>query len=169
MAMSAATTPRRSAPLPGALDGLEACLVATVPPIMRHLLAHARRRPGWAELTYQQYNVMRMIERDGPISQAEIARGLLVSAPVITRLAAFLVDAGLAERRDDPRDRRAVRLALTRRGRRRVQTMRRELVEAAGELLAPIPAERRMGLAQALEELQVLLPGRGTLEPAEGV
>jgi DNA-binding MarR family transcriptional regulator len=150
---------RHPAPLPGALDGLEACLVATVPPIMRHLLAHARRRPAWAELTYQQYNVMRMIDRDGPIAQAEIARGLLVSAPVITRLAAALVDAGLVERRDDPHDRRSVRLALTRRGKRRVRAMRRELLEAATELLLPIPADRRGDLARALEELQLLLPG----------
>lgn len=176
MAAGTASSRRLSA-LPGALDGLEACLVATVPPIMRHLLAHARQRPGWAELTYQQYNVMRMIDRDGPLAQADIARGLLVSAPVITRLAAALVDAGLVERRDDPHDRRTVRLALTRRGRRRVRAMRRELLEAALELLAPIPDERRQGLAQALEELQLLLPGHalatngtlnGSVQPASG-
>jgi DNA-binding MarR family transcriptional regulator len=155
-------SPRPSAPQPGALEGLEASLVATIPPVMRHLLAHARKRPAWAELTYSQYNVLRIIDRDGPTAQAEIARGLMVSAPVVTRIASALADAGLVERRNDPRDRRTVRLALTPRGRRRVRAMRQELLDAAGELLAPLPDARRAALAKALQELQVLFPGRGT-------
>jgi hypothetical protein len=36
--------------------------------------------------------------------------------------------------------------------------MRRDLLEAAHDLLAPIPEERRAGVGAALEELQVLLP-----------
>jgi DNA-binding MarR family transcriptional regulator len=154
-------SPRRST-APDGLEGLEASLVATIPPVMRHLLAHARRRPAWAELTYSQYNVLRIIDRDGPTAQAEIARGLMVSAPVVTRIASALADAGLVERRGDPHDRRTVRLALTPRGRRRVRSMRQELLDAAGELLAPLPEARRAALAKALAELQVLFPGRGS-------
>ncbi len=148
---------------PGALDGLEAWLVATIPPVMRHLLAHARKRPAWQELTYQQYNVLRIVDGEGPTAQGEIARRLMVSAPVITRQAAALVDAGLVERRPDAADRRSVRLALTPRGRRRVRAMRRELLAAAGELLAPLPEDQRQNLGAALEQLRVLLPGRGRI------
>lgn len=148
-------------------DGLEAWLIATVPPVMRHLLAHARRRPSWAEMTYQQYNVLRIIDGEGPTAQGEIARRLLVSAPVITRQAAALVDAGLATRESDPTDRRSVKLALTTRGRRRVRAMRRELLAAAGELLAPLPQDQRDGLAHALEHLRVLLPVRTTPEASD--
>jgi len=165
--MSISTRPSAaSGQPPGALDGLEAWLVATIPPVMRHLLAHARRRPAWQELTYQQYNVLRIIDGEGPTAQGEIARRLMVSAPVITRQAAALVEAGLVERRDDPADRRSVRLALTTRGRRRVRAMRRELLAAASELLAPLPDDQRENLAAALEQLRVLLPGRGRV--AEG-
>lgn len=143
----------------GANDGLEAWLVATIPPLMRHLLAHARRRPSWGEMTtYQQYNVLRIIDGEGPMAQGEIARRLLVSAPVVTRQATALADAGLVERRPDVADRRSIRLALTAKGRRRVRAMRRELLEAAGELLAPLPEAQRAGLATALEQLRVLLP-----------
>src|SRR5512135_1449591 len=160
--MSLSTRPSSSsAPPSGALDGLEAWLVATVPAVMRHLLAHARRRPAWAELTYQQYNVLRIIDGEGPTAQGEIARRLVVSAPVITRQAAALVEAGLVERRSDPDDRRAVLLALTTRGKRRVRAMRSELLAAAGELLAPLPDDQRATLATALEQLRVLLPGHG--------
>jgi DNA-binding MarR family transcriptional regulator len=125
---------------------------------MRHLVAHARRRQAWSELTYQQYNVLRMVDTMGPQGQAEVARRLMVTAPVVTRLAAALVDAGLLERRADPKDARAVVLAATAKGRRRARAMRRDLLEAARELLEPIPAERRPALESALEELQILLP-----------
>jgi len=128
---------------------------------MRHLLAHARRRATWKRLTYQQYNVLRIIHAEGPIPQAEIARRLLVSAPVVTRLAGSLVEAGLVEKGDDPNDRRSVRLILTRSGRRRALAMRRDLLAAATELIEPLPEDRRASVAAALDELQVLLPGRG--------
>jgi DNA-binding MarR family transcriptional regulator len=125
---------------------------------MRHLVAHARRRRAWTDMTYQQYNVLRLIDTTGPQPQAEVARHLVVTAPVVTRLASALAEAGLVERQADPNDRRAVILVLTETGRRRARRMRRDLLTAARELLEPLPAERRASVAAALEELQVLLP-----------
>jgi DNA-binding MarR family transcriptional regulator len=159
-AMSATGDPRPQRSDAGA-DELETRLIATIPRLMRHLLAHARRRATWKRLTYQQYNVLRIIHAEGPIPQAEIARRLLVSAPVVTRLAGSLVEAGLVEKGDDPNDRRSVRLILTRSGRRRALAMRRDLLAAATELIEPLPEDRRASVAAALDELQVLLPGRG--------
>jgi DNA-binding MarR family transcriptional regulator len=150
--------PERSAANPP--DALEARLIATIPLVFRHMLAHARRRPAWQELTYQQYNVMRIIQADGAQPQAEIARRLMVSAPVVTRLASALVEAGLVERGTDPADKRTVRLALTADGRRRVTAMRRDLLAAAAELIEPLPESSRRAVANALDELQVLLPDR---------
>ena len=110
-------------------------------------------------MTYQQYNVMRLIDTSGPQPQAEVARHLVVTAPVVTRLAAALADAGLVERQADPKDKRAVILALTEIGQRRARAMRRDLLAAARELLEPLPEDRRAAIAGALEELKVLLPG----------
>jgi DNA-binding MarR family transcriptional regulator len=141
-------------------DDLESRLIATIPQVLRHLLAHARRRRAWKELTFQQYNVLRIIHTAGPVPQAEIARQLLVTAPVVTRLAGSLVEAGLVERGHDPNDRRAVRLQLTTRGRRQVAAMRRDLLRAARELIEPLPDDRRAAVTAALDELQVLLPAR---------
>ena len=143
-------------------DDLEARLVATIAPVFRHLLSHARRRPAWKSLTFQQYNVLRIIDGEEAMPQAEIARRLLVSAPVVTRLAATLVESGYVQRGTDPADRRTVRLSLTLKGRRKVRAMRRDLLAAATELLAPLPGPRRAALGRALEELQVLLPNRKT-------
>jgi DNA-binding MarR family transcriptional regulator len=151
---------RRAPGPPGkATEGLEGSLIGTVAHVFRHLLAHARRHRAWQSgLTYQQYNVLRIIDTEGPSPPAEVARRLMVSAPVVTRLAATLVEARLLERRPDPKDRRAVRLALTPLGRRRSRAMRRDLLAAARELLEPLPEERRASVAAALDELQVLLP-----------
>jgi DNA-binding MarR family transcriptional regulator len=124
---------------------------------MRHLVAHARRRKAWSELTYQQYNVLRMIDTMGPQPQAEVARRLMVTAPVVTRLASTLADARLVERQSDPADRRTVLLALTPTGRRRARAMRRDLLAAAHELLEPIPKAKRAAVAAALELLQTTL------------
>jgi DNA-binding MarR family transcriptional regulator len=99
-----------------------------------------------------------MIDTMGPQPQAEVARRLMVTAPVVTRLASTLSEAGLIERGTDPNDRRAVLLQLTPTGRRRARAMRRDLLQAASELLEPIPAARRKAVAAALEELQVLVP-----------
>jgi DNA-binding MarR family transcriptional regulator len=158
MMSTSSSQARRGATAKDDASSLEATLIATVAPVMRHLVAHARRRQTWSELTYQQYNVLRMIDTMGPQGQAEVARRLMVTAPVVTRLAATLVDAGLVERGTDPKDARAVVLALTPKGRRRARAMRRDLLEAARELLEPIPEERRPALESALEELQILLP-----------
>lgn len=147
----------------GTTDELETRLIATVPLVMRHLLAHARRRRAWKRLTYQQFNVLRIIHGEDGLPQAEIARRLLVSAPVVTRLASGLAEAGLVERRRDPADKRTVLLALTPAGRRQATAMRRDLLAAARELIEPLPAGRRAAVARALDELQVLLPNRPTL------
>jgi len=159
--MSATATAHRGAQRTSQREAdLEARLVGTIIPVLRHLLAHARRRPAWKRLTFQQYNVLRIIHGGGPMGPAEIARRLLVSPPVVTRLAAGLVDAGLVARERDPVDRRAVLLSLTAAGRRRAAAMRRDLLAAAAELIEPLPEERRAAVASALEELQVLLPER---------
>src|SRR2546427_630211 len=82
-----------------------------------------------------------------------VMAGRLVSGPA---------GAGLGERPGGPARRRTGRLALPPRGRRRGRSMGQELVDAAGELLAPLPEARRAALGKALAELQVLFPGRGS-------
>lgn len=159
--------PARTEPGAGDFSGLETSLIATIGPVFRHLMAHARRRPTWKSLTYQQYNVMRIADTNGPTAQADIARRLLVSAPVVTRLASALVDGDLIERRGDPNDRRSVLLALTPKGRRRVRAMRHDLLKAAHELIEPLAEERRASVSSALDELTVLLPSRSQSSKTE--
>ena len=107
--------------------------------------------------------MLRIIHGAGALPPGEIARRLLVTAPVVTRLASGLVVAGLVERQPDQTDKRTVLLSLTPAGRRQATAMRRDLLAAARELIEPLPAKRRAAVARALDELQVLLPNRPTL------
>jgi DNA-binding MarR family transcriptional regulator len=140
-------------------EALEVALASTVPLVLRHLLSHARRRPAWTDMTHQQYSLLREVGHR-PATQTEIARRLMVTPPVVTRQASTLVEAGLLERHEDPADRRTVVLALTPAGRRRAERMERDLIEAAHELLEPLPAAQRQAVADALEQLQLLVPQR---------
>lgn len=145
--------------MPG--DRLEESLVVTVPAVMRLLLTHARPKKAWRQLTYQQYNVLYLAAEES-LGQAAIARRLGVSAPVVNRLVTILADAGLLDRHRSTADRRVVRLGLTSKGRRQVAAMRRELLEAAREILEPVATADRTMLAGALRQLDVLLPDDGS-------
>lgn len=70
------------------------------------------------DVTPQQYNVLRILRGTGPDGKPsqQIAGDMISKVPDITRLVDRLASAGLAERRDDSRDRRVVRVAITEAG-----------------------------------------------------
>jgi DNA-binding MarR family transcriptional regulator len=68
-------------------------------------------------LTPVQFAALReLYGRDG-LSLGEIARGLNTDAPTMSGVVDALVNAGYVERREDPQDRRRLRLFLTERAR----------------------------------------------------
>jgi DNA-binding MarR family transcriptional regulator len=83
--------------------------------------------PAFAKLnvTPQQWAVLSVLESaEAPLSLAEIAREMLVSKQNMTGMATRLEQLGLIERAGDPRDLRASRISLTRRGRSAVEKLR---------------------------------------------
>ncbi len=126
---------------------------------MRLLKAHGlalrelrRRVP--EDLTLPQFDVLVQLHRrpEGMTSR-ELTRELLVTAGNVTGLVDRLARMGLVERRPVPEDRRAVRIALTARGRRvaaRAIPRHRRDVE---ELLRPLPARDLARLRRLLGRL----------------
>ena len=80
--------------------------VRVIDPIRFHL---------WADrgLTMPQARVLFTLIEHGERSAGELADELAVAPPTITGITDRLVKQGLVERREDPRDRRIVRLCLT--------------------------------------------------------
>ena len=84
--------------------------------------------------TSARWRVLAAIE-DDPATVAAIARALGQARQSVQRVADLLADAGLARYRDNPDDRRAMRLELTSRGRstlRTIQAAQRGWADALG-------------------------------------
>jgi DNA-binding MarR family transcriptional regulator len=105
--------------------------------LAEHLLAELPGGP-------RGYQVLSAVARGEQANQLALAQCLGVDRTVMTYLLDDLENAGLVERRPDPADRRARRIALTEQGRARLCAFERALRDAEElHLLGPLdPAER---------------------------
>lgn len=99
------------------------------------------------------YQVLAAAARDLPGSQLALAQQLGIDRTVMTYLLDDLERAGLVERRPDPADRRARRVTATERGKRRAETLERELRATEERVLAPLPAADRTTFRGLLQRL----------------
>ena len=102
-------------------------------------------------LTPAQERALRIIIRsEEPPRMTELADQLGIVPRSVTTVIDALEEAGLVHREIDPRNRRAIRLHLTERGRSYRDDMREARRRAAEDLFAPLTAEDRKALAQLL-------------------
>ena len=76
-----------------------------------------------------------------PLTMGEISKALELSLSAATRLVDSLVENGLAERADDPTDRRIVRVALTDEGRKMFEVVFGVIHKRIGEFLSHLTME----------------------------
>ena len=88
-----------------------------------------------------------------PSSQVALAQHLGVDRTVMTYLLDDLEGAGLVERRPDPADRRARRVALTETGVARLREMKARLRHVEDRLLEPLDSDERAVLRALLRRL----------------
>jgi DNA-binding MarR family transcriptional regulator len=89
----------------------------------------------------------------GPLRLSVLADRMGISAPTASRAVDGLVDLGLMERLPDPEDRRAVRIDLTRPGRKRVEEKKALAAAALEPGVSALPAKDRAHLAALLTRL----------------
>jgi DNA-binding MarR family transcriptional regulator len=89
----------------------------------------------------------------GPVRLSELAERMGITAPTASRAVDGLVELGLLERRPDPDDRRAVRIDLTRPGRKRVEERQSRAAAALEPIVAALSAQDRAQLAALLTRL----------------
>lgn len=71
----------------------------------------------WHELSMREYDVLYTLAKaDGPLRLCDLASGVLLSQPALSRMVDRLIDRELIEKRPDPEDGRATRLSLTEEG-----------------------------------------------------
>jgi DNA-binding MarR family transcriptional regulator len=85
-------------------------------------LARQLRQRAVVDLSPSQISALATIERGGPVTLGELAALEHVQPPSVTVVVTRLEEKGLVIRRQDPRDRRVVRVETTKEGRRLART-----------------------------------------------
>lgn len=144
---------RRSRPSDSSLDPIAADLTLAIGQLLRRLRSEAH--PG--DLNLSQSSALARLERDGPMTTADLARSESMKPQSMKAILAILEEEGCVERRPHPTDGRQILFAPTPKGleerRRRTVAKREWLVDALGRfdqaeietLAAAIPLIRQLG------------------------
>jgi DNA-binding MarR family transcriptional regulator len=106
-----------------------------------------------AGLGKHHFRVLVALDDDGPSSQADIGRAIMLDRSDLHAVLARLEADGLVERAQDPDDRRRNVVALTATGRTTLRRLQRRVVAAQDELTAPLNAAERAQLVGLLARL----------------
>ncbi|MEP6560629.1 MAG: MarR family transcriptional regulator [Nakamurella sp.] len=101
-------------------------------------------------VTLTQFRALVIIASRGPLHLAALADAMQIHPSNATRTCDRLVGGGLADRRDNPADRRHLLLTLTDAGRELVNGVLHRRRAAIGEILREMPPDDRAQLATAL-------------------
>jgi DNA-binding MarR family transcriptional regulator len=109
-------------------------------------------------ITRWAFYVLAALARSGPpyqLTPTDLYRSLLVSSGVMTNRIARLEAMGLVKRVPDPTDGRGVLVALTDKGKEAVNIAIEHHNQNEHEMLAPLTADERTAMANALRKLLV--------------
>jgi DNA-binding MarR family transcriptional regulator len=99
-----------------------------------------------------QVRVLVIAASRAPISLGELADAASLTPSTASRLCERMVTRGLLDRSDDPTNRRALNLTLTKDGRIVVERMIAHRRAAIDAILTRLPRRRRLALAELLSE-----------------
>ncbi len=119
-----------------------------------HLLRLVRGQDSAAGIGPAQLSAMSVIVFGGPVSLNDLARAEQVKPPTMSRIVDALETAGLARRRINPQDRRAVLIEATEKGVALLHEGRRRRVKFLARYLARMSAAERARLQHAIAALQ---------------
>ena len=106
-----------------------------------------------------RFDLMAQLDRHPEgLKMRELSERLMVTGGNVTGLTDRLVAEGLVERRDDPDDRRACTVCLTREGRRQFRVMAREHERWVATLFEGLDAAAQAELFRLLGQLKRALP-----------
>ncbi len=105
------------------------------------------------ELTYAQAQVLFYVQRHPGCPLSAVARAYAVSLPAISQVVDRLAERRFLARQADPRDRRALRLRLTRDGGGLARELEHAQVEGLAALLARLSPDERRKLLAGLDAL----------------
>ena len=103
------------------------------------------------------FKVMGILMRHGPLPMSRICVWLGVSKPNMTAIINKLISEGRVERREDPKDRRIVEVALTAEGQKYIEECWQKGRESVRARLSTLSDEEKATLYKALEDIRIIL------------
>jgi DNA-binding MarR family transcriptional regulator len=103
------------------------------------------------------FKVMGILMRHGPLPMSKIGVWLGISKPNMTAIINKLIAEGRVERREDPKDRRIVEVALTAEGKKHMEQCWKEGRESVRVKLSALSDEEKDTLYKALEDIRITL------------
>jgi DNA-binding MarR family transcriptional regulator len=122
--------------------------------------ARRLRQEAGSELSPSQGAALATLERHGPLSPSELASREQVKRPTATKVIARLVEAGYAERTDDPIDKRCALVTVTPEGVALLRRVRALKTAYLAERLHELDAADAAALERAADILERLLERR---------
>jgi DNA-binding MarR family transcriptional regulator len=127
-----------------------------------HTLLLKLVRDGWhqnnpAAFSILHYQVLGVLLRFGPLWVSEIGKRLNVSKPNMTPLIERLVQEGMVIRTSEPKDRRVIKIAITREGKNLMESGRKLLQEEMEKVFKDFKSEEMEELAKTLATLKTLM------------
>src|SRR5437764_14533706 len=118
-----------------------------------HLIRRTSHPIHRAEITPEQYWLLRLLRRKGALSISELAEALGVTGSSVTTACKRLEKAGLVTRERQNDDERMVHVMLTTQGIERVEAWQRQRCELLTHLLAPLEQHEQDTLQRLLERV----------------
>jgi len=129
--------------------------IVSIPPLFHKTLFCSDSR--MTATLASQYRMLMILERDGPLPMSELGKRLFVSKPYITLLVDRVLKDGFVERQQDEKDRRMIRVVLTRHGAEYLREIRSLLKEVARTRLSGLDAGDLWVLCRSLENVRTIL------------
>jgi DNA-binding MarR family transcriptional regulator len=125
--------------------------------VIRYLTRISGGHDDLLPLTGTQRLALVELADSGPLRLNDLATRMGTSAPTASRAVDVLVEVGHVQRLPDPRDRRALQIALTAAGRARVAARKKRVLAAFGPAADGLSAKDRAQLASLLAKLAAQL------------
>jgi DNA-binding MarR family transcriptional regulator len=119
--------------------------------------ARRLRQEAGSDLGPSQVAALATIERHGPLSPSELAKGERIKRPTVTRIVRHLEEGGLVERVSHPADGRSSILSITPKGRSLLKRLRERKTAYLAKRLSAMDAQDRRTLERAAELLEGML------------
>ena len=130
-------------------------LLDVVPLIMQGIRSEMRNRRSF-DLTVPQFRVLAFVNRNEGSSLWEVSNHMGLTPPTMSRLVDGLLARGLMARKDDPDDRRRVRLTVTGRGQGILETTTQGTLSYLADKLGDLDADKRAAIDTAMEALRTV-------------